>query len=176
MTSSYKQTRLQRGEQLRQGIVQSAAQDLVAHPRPKVDEINEKNVKKNSVISSYDKEIENLSSIERLKYEYGIEKNVVLTKENVQSNRELIEKYISFFTAYPDILLDLILPAESDFTLFYYQRIFLRSCMRFKFHHCTASRAYSKSFLSILAGIIRCILLPNSQGAIVAPGANQGVF
>lgn len=104
MTSNYKQTRLQRGEQLRQGIIQSAAQDLAAHPRPKVNEINEKNVKKNSVISSYDKEIENLSSIERLKYEYGIEKNVVLTKENVQSNRGLIEKYMQYFTVYPDTL------------------------------------------------------------------------
>ena len=47
--------------------------------------------------------------------------------------------------------------------------------MRFKFHHCTASRAYSKSFLSILSGILRCIFLPGQKGAIVAPGANQGV-
>jgi len=48
--------------------------------------------------------------------------------------------------------------------------------MRFKFHHCTASRAYSKSFLSILSGLLRCIFLPGQKGAIVAPGANQGVF
>ena len=42
--------------------------------------------KKNTVISSYDKEIENLSSIEKLKYEYGIEKNVVLSRDNVNKN------------------------------------------------------------------------------------------
>ena len=148
---------------------------IAAHPKPNKLEIQKNSNEKNITISSYDKETQNLSSIERLKYEYGIEKNIVLTKENVDNNRELIEKYVQYFSAYPDIFLDLITPAETDFHLYFYQRIFLRACMRFKFHHCTASRAYSKSFLSILAGILRCIFLPGTKGAIVAPGANQGV-
>jgi hypothetical protein len=146
-----------------------------SHTKPTKLETLQKDAKKNSTISSYSKEMEGKSPIERLKYEYGIEKNVVLTKDNVQLNRELLEKYVQYFSAYPDIFLDLITPSESDFHLFFYQRIFLRACMRFKFHHCTASRAYSKSFLSILAGILRCIFLPGTKGAIVAPGANQGV-
>ena len=29
--------------------------------------------------------------------------------------------------------------------------------------------------LSIIAGILRCVFLPGTKGAIVAPGANQGV-
>jgi len=97
-----RQSQLQKGEQLRQNLTNSSAQNFVAHPRQKDEEIQKNSMKKNSVIPSYNREIENMSSIERLKYEYGIEKNVVLTKDNVQKNRELIEKYTQFFTAYPD--------------------------------------------------------------------------
>lgn len=99
-----KLNRLQQGEQLRQNLLNSAAQDLAAHPRPKNEneEIQKNSMKKNSVISSYNKETEKMSSIERLKYEYGLEKNVVLTKDNVELNRELIEKYVQYFSAYPD--------------------------------------------------------------------------
>ena len=171
----YKSTRVQRGEQLRQSLNESAEQGTAAHPRPKNDKIGDISVQKNSVLTSYNKEIENMSSIERLKYEYGIEKNVVLTKEKVQENRELIQKYMQYFSVYPDIFLDLISPADSKFHLYFYQRIFLRACMRFKYHYCIASRGYSKSFLSILAGILRCIFLPGTTMFIVCPGASQGV-
>lgn len=171
----YKSTRVQRGEQLRQSLNESAEQGIAAHPRPKNDKIGDISIQKNSVLTSYNKEIENMSSIERLKYEYGIEKNVVLTKEKVQENRELIQEYMQYFSVYPDIFLDLISPADSKFHLYFYQRIFLRACMRFKYHYCIASRGYSKSFLSILAGILRCIFLPGTTMFIVCPGASQGV-
>lgn len=171
----YKSTRVQRGEQLRLSLNESAEQGIAAHPRPKNDKIGDISVQKNSVLTSYNKEIENMSSIERLKYEYGIEKNVVLTKEKVQENRELIQEYMQYFSVYPDIFLDLISPADSKFHLYFYQRIFLRACMRFKYHYCIASRGYSKSFLSILAGILRCIFLPGTTMFIVCPGASQGV-
>lgn len=178
MSSNYRSTRLERGEQLRQALIDSSAQDIAAHPKPKNEneEIQKNSMKKNSVISSYNKEIENMSSIERLKYEYGLEKNVVLTKDNVELNRDLIEKYIEFFSTYVDIFLDLITPSDSKFHLHFYQRIFLRACMRFKYHYCIASRGYSKSFLAILAGILRCIFLPNTTMFLVAPGASQGVM
>lgn len=93
---------LQKGEQLRQSINNNTKQDSAAHPRSKIDENADISIQKNSVIPSYNKEIENMTAIERLKYEYGVEKNIVLTKENVQQNRELIEKYIQYFSAYPD--------------------------------------------------------------------------
>lgn len=177
--SNYTSTRIERGKQLRQNLENSAAQDLSPLDHKKLREedlkIQQKNIEKNSVISSYSREMKNLTAIERLKKEYGIEKNIVLTKENVEVNRELIEKYVEFFSAYPDIFLDLILPAESKFHLYFYQRIFLRACMRFKYHYCIASRGYSKSFLAILAGILRCIFLPGTTMFLVAPGASQGV-
>ena len=175
--STYQSTRLQRNEQMRQNLEQGTIQGLAAHPKEnKIDEEIQKNSSgKNSVLPSYNKQIENLSSIERLKYEYGVEKNVVLSRENVEKNRELLEKYMEYFSVYPDIFLDVIAPADSRFHLYFYQRIFLRACMRYKYHYCIASRGYSKSFLSILAGILRCIFLPGTTMFLVAPGASQGV-
>jgi hypothetical protein len=38
---------------------------------------------------------------------------------------------MSFFTAYPDIFIDLITPENCGIKLFFYQRIFLRAAMRF---------------------------------------------
>ena len=179
MQSNYNSTRIERGKLLRQSLENNTKQDFLPQ---KVNLNEQQNIKKenifiekNSVLSSSSIEMEKLGAIDRLKCEYGIEKNVVLTKENVEENRQLIEKYIEFFSAYPDIYLDLILPSESKFHLYFYQRIFLRACMRFKYHYCIASRGYSKSFLSILAGILRCIFLPGTTMFLVAPGASQGV-
>ena len=59
-----------------------------------------------------------------------IEKGVVLTESFLIENEELIKKYSEFFTAYPDLFLDLIRSSESEMTLFFYQRIFLRAMMR----------------------------------------------
>lgn len=179
MQSNYNSTRIERGKLLRQNLENNTKQDFLPQ---KVNLNEQQNIKKenifiekNSVLSSSSIEMEKLGAIDRLKHEYGIEKNVVLTKENVEENRQLIEKYIEFFSSYPDIYLDLILPSESKFHLYFYQRIFLRACMRFKYHYCIASRGYSKSFLSILAGILRCIFLPGTTMFLVAPGASQGV-
>ena len=174
-TSNYQSTRLQRNELVRQGIENGVVQGMEAHSREENDKIENFSSGKNSVLTSYNKQIENLSCIERLKYEYGVEKNVVLSRENVEKNRKLLEKYMEYFSVYPDIFLDLISPADSKFHLYFYQRIFLRACMRFKYHYCIASRGYSKSFLSILAGILRCIFLPGTTMFLVAPGASQGV-
>jgi len=173
MAAQYTSNRVERGKQLRQNLENSAKQDLAPVEKKNWEDENI-SIEKNSIIPSYIKE-RNISSIELLKEEYGVEKNVILSRENVEKNRELIEKYIEYFSAYPDIYLDLIAPADSKFHLYFYQRIFLRACMRYKYHYCIASRGYSKSFLSILAGILRCIFLPFTTMFLVAPGASQGV-
>lgn len=103
-----------------------------------------------------------------------VEKGVILSEDRIIKNMELYEFYISFFTAYPDLFIDLITPKSSNFKLFPYQRIFLRACMRYRYHYCTAPRAFAKSFLSILALYLRCIFLPRSKVFICAPGKEQG--
>ena len=102
-----------------------------------------------------------------------IEKGVVITPAFLERNEDLMVESIQLFTAYPDIFLDLITPLNSNFTLFPYQRIFLRACMRYTKIYITAARATSKTFLSILAKYLQCIFLPNHVGSIVAPNKQQ---
>lgn len=103
-----------------------------------------------------------------------VEKGVILSEDRIVKNMELYEFYISFFTAYPDLFIDLITPKASNFKLFPYQRVFLRASMRYRYHYCTAPRAFAKSFLSIMALYLRCIFLPRSKVFICAPGKEQG--
>ena len=114
------------------------------------------------------------SSINKL-YHDGIEleKGVVLTPSFLEKNEDLIADYIQIWSAYPDIYLDLITPQNSTLTLFPYQRIFLRACMRYTNIFITAARATSKTFLSILAKYLQCMFLPNHVGSIVAPNKQQ---
>ena len=102
-----------------------------------------------------------------------VEKGVVLTQDWLDRNEELIEYYWNIFAVYPDILLDIITPKESNFELFPYQRIFLRACMRYNNVYITAARATSKSFLSILSKYLQCMFLPGHRGSIVAPNVAQ---
>ena len=76
-----------------------------------------------------------------------LEKGVVITPAFLERNEDLMAESIQLFTAYPDIFLDLITPLNSNFTLFPYQRIFLRACMRYTKIYITAARATSKTFL-----------------------------
>jgi hypothetical protein len=102
-----------------------------------------------------------------------LEKGVVITEEWLKKNEELLYDCWQIFAAYPDIYLDLIKPVESNFTLFPYQRVFLRACMRYTTIYITAARATAKTFLSILAKYLQCMFVPNHVGSIVAPNKNQ---
>lgn len=102
-----------------------------------------------------------------------IEKGAILTEPYMEANQELFEQYAEFFTAYPDIFLDIIKPSDSSFTLFFYQRIVLRALMRYKEVYVVACRAFSKSFLTILAMMLQCIFIPGTKRFICAPNKNQ---
>ena len=102
-----------------------------------------------------------------------LEKGVVLTKEYLEEHEQLFRQYADFFTAYPDIFLDIIKPEDSNFELFFYQRILLRAMMRYKDIFITAPRAFSKSFITILAEILQCIFMPGTKRFICAPNKNQ---
>lgn len=98
-----------------------------------------------------------------------LEKGVVLTEQYLTSIQDLLEKYMNFFTAYPDIFLDLIAPVDAQIKLFPYQRVFLRAIMRFKNVYVTACRAFSKSFITILGMVLQCIFMPRTKRFICAP-------
>lgn len=108
------------------------------------------------------------------KPEVPIPKNVKITEEYIDAHFEEIKEIMGIFLNYPDILLDTITPYYSNFQLFFYQRIFLRACARYRYVYCVAPRAFSKSFVSIFSGILKCIFLPGQKFFIVAPGKAQG--
>ena len=110
----------------------------------------------------------------KFKPEFDIPKNVKLTEEYVEQNREEVTGMMEYFLNYPDVFLDMITPSYSNFQLYFYQRIFLRAAIRYRYLYVVAPRAFSKSFLSILAGFLRCMFLPGSKFFIVAPGKSQG--
>lgn len=120
--------------------------------------------------------LEKSSDYQQIGYKKGvaIEKGVSLNEEFLSRNKEQLGKQFAFFTAYPDLFIDLITPEKDNFQLFFYQRIFLRAAMRFRSVYLTAARAFSKSFLTILALMLQCIFIPGRKVFICAPNKNQG--
>ncbi|MCI1763647.1 DNA-packaging protein [Heyndrickxia oleronia] len=91
----------------------------------------------------------------------------------MESVKETFRQYASFWREYPDIFIDMVTPKDSKFKLFFYQRIFLRICMRYRYVYATFTRAFSKSFLSILALYLKCIFFPGIKLFICSGGKEQ---
>ena len=122
------------------------------------------------------RKLESSADYQQVGYKKGIpvEKGVILNEDYLRKHKKEIGDMFTFFSAYPDLFLDLITPEEEHFQLFFYQRIFLRAAMRFKSVYLTAARAFSKSFLTILALMLQCIFIPGRKVFICAPNKNQG--
>ncbi len=127
-----------------------------------------------SVIQLLDPDSAQFNTADKL-YRDGIEleKGVVITPSFLDKNQDFLQDCFQIWAAYPDVFLDLITPQNSNFTLFPYQRIFLRAVMRYTSIYITAARATSKTFLSILGKYLQCVFLPNHVGSIVAPNKGQ---
>ena len=65
------------------------------------------------------------------------------------------------------------LDIEPEFKFFAYQRVFLRVAMRYKYTYCVFPRGYSKSFLSVMILMCRCILYPGSALFVTSGGKEQ---
>lgn len=99
-----------------------------------------------------------------------------VTEKRITDHIEDYRKYLAFFRWYPDLLLDFFIKASGEtcnFSLFFYQRVFLRACMRHRYVFCTFPRAYSKSFLAVLILVLRCILYPNADLFVTTGGKEQ---
>lgn len=113
--------------------------------------------------------------------------NADITEERIRAIIPVARQYISFWRDYPDIFIDfmsgkLLLEKREDaseeeksqvFSLFFYQRVFLRAAMRHKYVYATFPRAYSKSFLSTMVLMIRCVLYPAAKLFVTAGGKEQ---
>ena len=96
-----------------------------------------------------------------------------LSEERLTENLSKLRNIIAYFRQYPDIFVDFIKGKDSTFNFLFYQRVFLRIVMRHRYVYATFPRAYSKSFLSMMALMIRCILYPNSHLFVTTGGKEQ---
>lgn len=96
-----------------------------------------------------------------------------ISEERLQAQLPQLRKLIAFFKWYPDLFVDFIKGPDSTFNFLFYQRIFLRIVMRHRYTYATFPRAYSKSFLSIMALMLRCTFYPNSHLFVTTGGKQQ---
>ena len=98
-----------------------------------------------------------------------------LSEERVRACIPVARKYVAFWREYPDLFVDFLVSKNNpeNFHLFYYQRVFLRAAMRYKYTYAVFPRAYSKSFLAALVLIIRCILHPGAKLFVTSGGKEQ---
>lgn len=96
-----------------------------------------------------------------------------LSEERLKVQLPHLRNLVSFYREYPDYLIDFMKGPDSTFNFYFYQRVFLRIVMRHRYVYATFPRAYSKSFLSMMVLMIRCILYPNSHLFVTTGGKEQ---
>lgn len=96
---------------------------------------------------------------------------VGVTEERIKAQIPVLRQYIAYWREYPDMFVEFLCGDNPEnFSLFFYQRIFLRAVMRHRYAYATFPRAYSKSFLSVLVLMLRCILYPGSHLFVTTGG------
>ena len=100
-------------------------------------------------------------------------KKIGMSEERINEHIDEIRYTISFYRKYPDLFVDFIKGPDSTFHFYFYQRVFIRVVMRHRKVYATFPRAYSKSFLSMMVLMLRCILYPGSELFVTTGGKEQ---
>ena len=102
-------------------------------------------------------------------------KKMGLSEERIREQLPIIRQYIAFWREYPDMFVEFLCGETNpeNFHLFFYQRVFLRAVMRHRYAYATFPRAYSKSFLSVLILMLRCVLFPGAHLFVTTGGKEQ---
>ena len=98
-----------------------------------------------------------------------------LSEERVKAIIPVARQYIAFWREYPDLFIDFLLQSGNpqNFKFYFYQRVFLRAAMRHQYLYAVFPRAYSKSFLSMMVLMCRCILYPKCKLFVTSGGKEQ---
>lgn len=101
-----------------------------------------------------------------------------ISEERIKAIIPVARQYIAFWREYPDLFVDFLQTGGDperprNLKFFFYQRVFLRVAMRYRYVYAVYPRAYSKSFLSVLVLMIRCILYPGAKLFSTAGGKEQ---
>ena len=101
-------------------------------------------------------------------------KKTGISEERIKAQISIIRQYVAFWREYPDIFVEFLCGNNPEnFHLFFYQRVFLRAVMRHRYAYATFPRAYSKSFLSVLILMLRCVLFPGAHLFVTTGGKEQ---
>ena len=115
-----------------------------------------------------------LADLMELSKNKSLIKKVGISEERIKENLPIIRQYISFWREYPDMFVDFLCGNNPEnFNLYFYQRVFLRAVMRHRYAYATFPRAYSKSFLSVLILMLRCVLFPGAHLFVTTGGKEQ---
>ena len=97
-----------------------------------------------------------------------------LSEERIRAQLPVIRQYVAFWREYPDMFVEFLCGNNPEnFNLFFYQRLFLRAVIRHRYAYATFPRAYSKSFLSVLILMLRCVLYPGAHLFVTTGGKEQ---
>lgn len=96
-----------------------------------------------------------------------------MSEDRLAAQLPHLRNLIAYYRKYPDYLVDFMKGPDSTFHFYFYQRIFLRVVMRHRYVYATFPRAYSKSFLSMMVLMLRCILYPNAHLFVTTGGKEQ---
>ena len=95
-----------------------------------------------------------------------------LTKKRINEHFNECGEILNLFIVYPDRFVDLIVPHNSHFKLFFFQRIMIRCIARGTATYETFSRGTSKSFIADLERYLHCMFIPRHNTTITA-GTNK---
>lgn len=114
-----------------------------------------------------------LSDLLKTANKHGHEEEI--SKEKILEHLDEYRELIAFWRVYPDKLIDYYcsLNPDNTFHFFFYQRLFLRAIFRHKYVYATFVRAWSKSFMSVMALMLKAILYPGAKLFTVAGGKEQ---
>ena len=105
-------------------------------------------------------------------------KKIGLSEERVNAIKPQLRQYIAFWREYPDLFIDFLQTGgdpnkPKTLNFYFYQRVFLRAAMRYKYVYMVFPRAYSKSFLSVMTLMCRCVLYPRCKLFVTSGGKEQ---
>ncbi len=105
-------------------------------------------------------------------------RKIGLSEERIEAIKPYLRDYIAYWREYPDMFIDFLQDGgdssrEKKLKFYFYQRVFLRAAMRYKYVYMVFPRAYSKSFLSVMILMCRCVLYPRSKLFVTSGGKEQ---
>lgn len=104
-----------------------------------------------------------------------------VSEERLRACISELRKAIAFYREYPDLYIDYCNSLVDSkkrkiLKLYTYQRVFLRQAMRYRHIYAVYPRAYSKSFLSVLVLMLRCIFYPGCHLFVTTGGKQNFCF